>query len=180
MSSEATAPQVKVDELTELVVTRWIDLGVTSRGHPVLQYALSQIIFPFGLVCSHLEFEPFSAIEAGSGGMFFHKPRFDPARVTHPDLVEIIRRYPTLRADEVTISGHIFFSAQVTERDQPQLDRDIDTLAATCIAQVQFARRFLLTAALSLVREGDVPLKQQFLSERYNDFCEAILARMQS
>ena len=178
LSIRVTAETPPPPDLSPRCVAHWIEQGLTSRTHPVLQYALTTFVDPVGLRCEALEIEPFSVIETGVGGLMFHRPAFDPKAVTVPAMRALLGRYPVLEA-KISGGGLVDFLVPTGAGIPASAAEDVETLSYEIAAGVENARAFILEAAMALV-DGETPdrIKQAFLAADTTPFCEQIKSQL--
>lgn len=160
-------------------MARWLDQGLTSRTHPVIQHALKTLIEPSGLRCNYVEIEPFGIIEVGVGGLLFSCPRFDTKGATTPVIRALVTRYPSIRTESAG-SGHTFFSAPAVTGEVSTLMADMAQLYYDTAAAVVEARRFVLMAAIILAEEGTPEaIKQAYLADDFVTFYAFVNRRIE-
>lgn len=149
----------------------WIEQGLTSRYHPLLQHALKTYLEPIGMRCEVMEMEPFSILETGVGGLQFTRPAFDPKLITRSEARALFNRNPSLKA-EVAVSGHAFFTSAPGTNKPESVNEDMERLAYLFVGAVDEAREFLLAAAMALVDEATPDsVKQAYLDNNTRALC---------
>jgi len=155
-------------------VEKWRRHGVSSRTNPMIELARATFLTPLGIVCEALEFEPFSALEAGGGALWLRGALFDQGKVTDKEMLGLLQT--AARWDvRVTGFGRAKFvpapTSQAAETASAKLTEFVDRAASDAMA-------LLLAAAAELAdptRPAD--FKQLYLDGDLKGFAVAMHRR---
>ena len=163
----------------------WLAGGITSRSHPVLEFALRTFLNPLGIEAESLEAEPFSALESGVGTWWLRQPawnpsRFDPGHPAAPDIRAILDH-----ADEFTVAVDdqgILAPALNSQTAGPEARRFVEDREAVwravrhTIHASQDAEAFIFAAA-GLILAND-PAAAAYARGDHSSFCASVLGRL--
>jgi hypothetical protein len=158
----------------EDALARWFAHGVTSRTHPVLEFALRRHLNPLGIGADWLKAEPFSALESGHGGWWLRSPswsadRVDPAWEPGRDLAPL-----------VATAGRIPVGVDAHGVLQPQpSDGDSFWPAVRLSVRASLEVEAFLLAAAGLILAGD-PLASAYAAGDDRAYCLGVCERLAS
>jgi hypothetical protein len=176
-----------MSSIAEHALARWFAAGVTSRTHPVLEFALDSFLRPLGVETSGLEMEPFSGLESGSGEWWLRDPGWNPLRFErkHPSASDFGYLLEAPDRFEVAVSsrGWLAIAANLSGKSDLAAQAYLAASEGGWLAArhtVDAARKtesFLWAAASLLIIDAS-------LAEVYADgddprFCAAVLRRME-
>lgn len=173
-------------DFPERALARWIAHGVTSRTHPVLDWALRTFFNPLGITADSLECEPFSALESGLGGWWLRQPRWDAVLLDlgHPAARDFRPLLDTPESFVVAVDprGQLSISLRGLAAGDPVARRFRDEgeqgwrAARHAVRAAHDAEAFLFGAA-GLILAGD-PAAEQFADGDDAGFCRAAAGRI--
>jgi len=120
-----------MDSLTQTqkdAIAQWDEMGYTTPGNPILEFAYELFIKPFGLKCDALIYDALEAIEDEDLIPGFSEPRFDPELIDqnwqHYDTVAPLIKYKDWIEPIFSPAGYIegFAYKQEPTADDPQLE----------------------------------------------------------